>query len=93
MTQDPSSRLPPADEKVGSLPLGARFFDLTERYIYVAVATLLLLAAVVGQGPANRTTGPLPCRPDSEVGDFSAGKQRGSLMLHRSGNPFVQSQH
>ena len=52
MTQDPSSRLPPADEKVGSLPLGARFFDLVERYIYVAVATLLLLAAVATIGHA-----------------------------------------
>jgi len=52
MTQDPSSRLPPAHEKVGSLPLGARFFDLVERYIYVAVATLLLLAAVATIGHA-----------------------------------------
>jgi len=52
MTQDPSFRLPPADEKVGSLPLGARFFDLVERYIYVAVATLLLLAAVATIGHA-----------------------------------------
>jgi uncharacterized membrane protein (DUF373 family) len=52
MTQDPSSRLPPADEKVGSLPLGARFFDLAERYIYIAVATLLLLAAVATTGHA-----------------------------------------
>ena len=35
---------------------------------------------------------PLPCRPDVNVGNFSAGKQRGSLMIHRSGNPFQQSQ-
>jgi ABC-type transport system involved in cytochrome c biogenesis permease component len=52
MAQDPSSPLPPADEKVGSVPLGARFFDLAERYIYVAVATLLLVAAVATIGHA-----------------------------------------
>jgi uncharacterized membrane protein (DUF373 family) len=46
MTQDPSPPLPPADEKVGSLPLGTRFFDLAERYVYVAVVILLFLAAV-----------------------------------------------
>jgi hypothetical protein len=52
MAQEPSSPLPPADEKVGSVPLGARFFDLAERYIYVAVATLLLVAAVATIGHA-----------------------------------------
>jgi len=52
MSQDPSSPLPPADEKVGPLPLGARFFDLAERYIYVAVALLLLVSAVATIGHA-----------------------------------------
>ena len=32
---------------------------------------------------------PLPCRPDANVGNLSAGKQRGSLMIHRSGNPLM----
>jgi len=52
MTRDPRSLLPPADEKAESLPLGMRFFDLAERYVYVAVATLLLLAAVATIGHA-----------------------------------------
>ena len=52
MTWDPRSLLPPADEKAESLPLGMRFFDLAERYVYVAVATLLLLAAVATIGHA-----------------------------------------
>ena len=39
-----------------------------------------------------RVTGPLPCRPDANVGNFHTGKQRGSLMIHRSGNPFMESQ-
>ena len=50
MTRDPSAPLPPAKEKVGSLPLGTHFFDLAERYVYVAVATLLLLGAVATIG-------------------------------------------
>src|SRR5271166_5658941 len=52
MTRDPSAPLPPAEEKVGSLPLGTHFFDLAERYVYVAVATLLLLGAVATIGHA-----------------------------------------
>jgi len=40
---------------------------------------------------ARTYTGPLSCRPDANVGNFSASKQRGSLMIHRSGNPFMQS--
>ena len=46
MTRDPRSLLPPANEKAESLPLGTRFFDLAENYVYLAVATLLLLGAV-----------------------------------------------
>ena len=52
MTRDPRSLLPPADEKAESLPLGMRFFDVAERYVYVVVATLLLLAAVATIGHA-----------------------------------------
>ena len=52
MTRDPRSLLPPADEKAGSLPLGTRFFDLAENYVYLAVATLLLLGAVATIGHA-----------------------------------------
>src|SRR5271165_303853 len=52
MTWDPRSLLPPADEKAESLPLGMRFFDVAERYVYVVVATLLLLAAVATIGHA-----------------------------------------
>ena len=52
MTWDPHSLLPSADEKAGSSPLGMRFFDLAERYVYVVVATLLLLAAVATIGHA-----------------------------------------
>jgi uncharacterized membrane protein (DUF373 family) len=52
MTRDPSAPLPPAEEKVGSLPLGTHFFDLAERYVYVAVATLLLLGAIATIGHA-----------------------------------------
>jgi hypothetical protein len=36
---------------------------------------------------------PSPLRPDANVGNFSTGKQRGSLMIYHSGNPFSQSQH
>ena len=52
MAQDPRPPLPPADDKVGPLPLGTRFFDLAERYVYVAVAALLLLAAAAAIGHA-----------------------------------------
>jgi hypothetical protein len=34
----------------------------------------------------------LPCGPDANVGNFCAGKQRGRMMIHRSGNPFMQGQ-
>ena len=34
----------------------------------------------------KRVTGPLSCRPDGRVGNFSTGKQRGRVMMHRSGN-------
>ena len=56
MTWDPHSLLPSADEKAGSSPLGMRFFDLAERYVYVVVATLLLLAAVATIGHALYST-------------------------------------
>ena len=52
MTRDPSAPLPPTEEKVGFIPLGTHFFDLAERYVYVAVATLLLLGAVATIGHA-----------------------------------------
>jgi uncharacterized membrane protein (DUF373 family) len=52
MTSDPRSMLPPADQRAESLPLGMRFFDVAERYVYVVVATLLLLAAVATIGHA-----------------------------------------
>ena len=55
MTRDNSSPLPPADEKVGDLPLGTRFFDLAERYVYFGVAALLLLGAVATIGHALYT--------------------------------------
>ncbi len=55
MTRDNSSPLPPADEKVGNLPLGTRFFDLAERYVYFGVAALLLLGAVATIGHALYT--------------------------------------
>jgi uncharacterized membrane protein (DUF373 family) len=52
MAQDPRPPLPPADEKVGPLPLGTRFFDVAERHVYVAVAALLLVGAVATIGHA-----------------------------------------
>src|SRR6516162_10020617 len=36
---------------------------------------------------------PLPCRPEANVANFSAGKQRGSMMIHRSGNLFMRTQY
>src|SRR6516164_379084 len=30
---------------------------------------------------------PLPCRPDANVGNLSAGKQSGRMMIHHSGKP------
>ena len=55
MTPDPRSQLPSGAEKAGSPPLGTRFFDLGESYVYVAVATLLLLGAVATIGHALYT--------------------------------------
>ena len=51
MTRDPSAPLPPPKKRL-DLSLLARFFDLAERYVYVAVATLLLLGAVATIGHA-----------------------------------------
>jgi hypothetical protein len=51
------------------------------------------LAGRNGKRELKRFIAPLPCRPDANVGNFSAGKQRGRMMIHRSGNPFIQSQH
>ena len=45
-----------------------------------------------GERKLKRVAGPLPCQPDPDVGNFSASKQRGSLMIHHSGNLFQQSQ-
>jgi len=45
-----------------------------------------------GERKLKRVAGPLSCRPDADVGNFSASKQRGSLMIHHSGNLFQQSQ-
>ena len=45
-----------------------------------------------GERKLKRVAGPLSCRPDADVGNFSASKQRGSLMIHYSGNLFQQSQ-
>jgi hypothetical protein len=36
---------------------------------------------------------PLPCRAEADVGNFSAGKQRGRMMIHRSGSRSAQNQH
>ena len=45
-----------------------------------------------GERKLKRVAGPLSCRPDADVENFSASKQRGSLMIHHSGNLFQQSQ-
>ena len=45
-----------------------------------------------GERKLKRVAGPLSCRPDADVGNFSASKQRGSLMILHPGNLFQQSQ-
>jgi putative SOS response-associated peptidase YedK len=61
--------------------------------IHPRMPVILPPATSCGLARGNRerepegVTSPLPCRPDANGGNFSAGKQRGSMMIRRTGNP------
>ena len=61
--------------------------------VILPLATSRCVVRRNGRWRPKSVVAPLPCRPDANVGNFPTGKQPKEMMIHRSGNPFIQSQH